>query len=187
MKSIFPLSFLSVLLFTACTSVPDPDHQPTMSQKDCSERIEASLEFSSLPGQTLNFINYMASNPTTDMEVFFEALGKNISSTLLVIRDPYAQVISIRINTNMTTFTPAWNDRLVEGKSFVCMEDVVDTQMVGDFLRVQIDAPNIASGYFYIMCKEIEGRNLSEQVFVDYFRPGDAPAKISIEALSGLL
>lgn len=163
------------------------DAKPTFDQNACSGRVRQSMEFASDTAQTRAFFTQFVENPGMDMEIFFKALGRNVSSSLLAMKDPYAQQISLRMNPDMEAFAPALNRRLFSGGSLLEMQDVVGMTMVGEFLRVEVEAPDIVSGYFYVICKEIEGRTIAEQTFVDFTRPGEGTGKLSIEALIGLL
>lgn len=172
-------------LWTGCAYTPE--ETITFDQNACTTRVRSSLVFSSDAAQTRSFFTAFVENPGMDMEVFFSALGKNVSSAMLAMKDPYSQQISLRMNPDMDAFAVALNRRLFSGGSLIEMQDVVSMTMVGEFLRVDVVAPDIVSGYFYVICKEIEGRSVAEQTFVDYTRPGGGTGKLSIEALIGLL
>lgn len=177
------------LLLTAFLSgcAYSPESTVTFDQNACSGRVRQSMEFASNTAKTRAFFTEFIENPGMDIEIFFQVLGRNVSSSLLAMKDPYAQQISLRMNPDMDVFVAALNRRLFSGGSLLEMQDVTSMTMVGEFLRVEVNAPDIVSGYFYVICKEIEGRTLAEQTFVDYTRPGEGTGKLSIEALIGLL
>lgn len=184
MKYLFLLlSF--VLIFTGCVSPSEP--KVTYDETACTGRVRDSLVFASNTMQTRMFFTDFVSNPGMEMDRFFDVLGKNVSSALLAMKDPYSQQVSLRLNPDMDAFSKALNKRLFSGGSLIEMQDVVGMTMQDEFLRVDIAAPDIVSGYFYIICKEIEGRTLAEQTFLDYSKPNQGRAKMSIEALIGLL
>lgn len=179
---IFPILFM----WTGCTST-SPMGPVTYDETACSARVRQSMEFASDTARTRMFFTEFVSNPGMEMERFFNVLGRNVSSSLLAMKDPYSQQISLRLNPDMDIFVNALNRRLFSGGSLLEMQDVVGMTMDGEFLRVEVEAPDIVSGYFYVICKDIEGRTIAEQTFVDYTPPEKDTAKLSIEALIGLL
>jgi len=179
------LLILSVFTLFGCAY--SPDTTVTFDENACIGRVRESMEFKSDTAQTRAFFTRFVSNPGMDMEIFFNVLGRNVSSALLAMKEPYSQQISLRLNPDMDTFVTALNRRLFSGGSLLEMQDVMGMTMQDEFLRVQVDAPQIVSGYFYVICKEIEGRKVPEQVFVDFTRPEGGTGKMSIEALIGLL
>lgn len=183
--SCAPLVFCFMLGLCGCAT--SRDVKPVFDQNACSGRVRESMEFVSDTAQTRAFFTDFVESPGMDMEIFFKVLGRNVSSSLLAMKDPYAQQISLRLNPDMDVFVTALNRRLFSGGSLLEMQDVVGMTMVGEFLRVEVEAPDIVSGYFYVICKDIEGRTMAEQTFVDFTRPGSGTGKLSIEALIGLL
>jgi len=182
---IYSLFLLPFFIWTGCAY--SPDDTVTFDDNACSGRVRQSMVFGSDTAKTRAFFTEFVSNPGMEMDIFFNQLGKNVSSALLAMKDPYSQQISLRLNSDMDSFVVALNKRLFSGGSLLEMQDVIGMTMQDEFLRVEVDAPNIVSGYFYIMCKDIDGRSIAEQTFVGYTKSNESEAKMSIEALIGLL
>ncbi|MGA0333363.1 MAG: hypothetical protein ACO3N7_05675 [Kiritimatiellia bacterium] len=186
MKS-FLFFLFALFLLTGCAYTPD--EKVPLDKKACVGRVKESMEYASNPAQTRAFFTAFVSNPGMDMEILFSELGRNLSSALLAMKDPYAQQISLRLNPDLDSraFDQALTRRLFSGGSLLEMQDVVGMTMEGEFLRVEVEAPHIVSGYFYVICKQIEGRTIAEQTFVDYTRPAGGTGKLSVDALINLL
>src|SRR5690606_10808023 len=142
MKYLF-FMFSLACFWTGCAY--SPEETVTFDRDACSTRVRRSLEFASNTAQTRAFFTAFVENPGMEMEVFFNTLGRNVSSTLLAMKDPYSQQISLRLNPDMDAFAVALNRRLFSGGSLVEMQDVVGMTMVGEFLRVDVEAPDIVS------------------------------------------
>ena len=184
MKTIFvPLFFL----LTGCASVPK---ESGIDMGPIIPRLRESLEFKSNSVRTRRFFtNFVegSGDPQERMEKFYDVLGENVSSAMLSMKDPYADQISITLNEDMETFVSSVNRRVFSGGSLVEMQDVLQLNDEGDFIKVRLEAPGILAGYVYIMKEPIMGRTAAEQTFVDYLKPGEEPRKLSISALIGLL
>lgn len=179
--------FLFLCLFTGCASIPTVD---SFDWSPYIPQIRRSLEFHSNTAETRRFFAGFVEatgGPEERMERYFEALGENVSSAVLAMKDPYADQISITLNRDMETFVTEVNRRVFSGGSIVEMQDVITVTEEGKFLNVQVEAPGILTGTVYVMKDPIPGRTASEQTFVDYRRPGRETRKLSISALIGLL
>lgn len=179
------MTLFTALIFSGCTT--SSSESASFDPNACRSKVRDSMEFASDSARTRAFFAEYVNNPGMEMEIFFNVLGRNISSTLLAMKEPYSDKISLRLNPDLDAAAAAMNKRVMVGGSILEMQDVVGMTMVGEFLRVDVNAPEIVSGYFYVICKEIEGRTLQEQTFVDYTRPDGATGKMSIQALVSLL
>lgn len=184
MKFILCLTFLCLF---GCTSVPE-DNSVAMSPY--IPRVRSGLEFESNSAETRRFFTEFvedSGDAATRMEQYFSVLGENLSSAVLALQDPYSDQISITMNRDMEAFVKAVNRRVFSGGSIVEMQDVLGMTEEGEFIKVRLEAPDILTGYVYIMKEPVEGRTPAEQMFVDFIRPGQEIRKMSISALVGLL
>jgi hypothetical protein len=174
-------------LLTGCASIPKVD---SFDWSPYIPQIRRSLEFHSNSAETRRFFaNFVEETGGAEqrMQRYFEALGENVSSAILAMKDPYADQTSITLNRDMETFVAQVNRRVFSGGSIVEMQDVIRVTDEGKFLNVRVEAPGILIGNVYVIKDPIPGRTASEQTFVDYIRPGMETRKLSISALIGLL
>lgn len=184
MKYLFAFFFL---FLAGCTTVPE---DRTVDMGPYIPRIRKSLEFKSNAAETRRFFSGFVEqegNPADRIQRYFDVLGENVSSAMLVMKDPYADQTSIVLNRDMETFVEKVNRRVFSGGSLVEMQDVMMVTEEGDFLKIRLEAPGILTGYIYMMKEPIAGRKPSEQTFVDFMRTGQETRKLSISALIGLL
>jgi hypothetical protein len=159
----------------------------------CRADVIKALSFKTLPGQTRNFLNGMGENTGKKLRPFldsyFEVLGSNLSSIALMLDAETDKRISLDIREDMDPADKAkWIQKgLKAGTSLFTLNDISEMIFDGEFLLVTLKPELPLTGYFYIHCGVIEGREIGAKAYVDYTLPGGDVKKVSFIALSNLL
>ena len=191
MKALFSC-LLGLLLLTGCTS-PDARTTPEVDVDPvgCREKIPDALMFTSMPGQTRQFLTEMSTKSgillQPYLDRYYQVLGYNLSSIALMVDKETADRTSLDLAPNLDPARKAaWlRQRIQEGRSLFSQRDIRNVVADGDFIRLDLDPRLPISGSIYIYCGVIEGRTIGQQTFVDFYNREGEARKVSLVALAG--
>lgn len=154
-------------------------------------KADRALRFSSRPDATRQYFRSVATaSPREAGELLsrhYDLLGRNVSSVVLMLGGEYADRISLRLNPDVEVAMRLTEERVRAGRSPVEMADVATVDFVDEFVRLQFLPGGVANGVVYVMCADLPGRSLPDQIFVDYRKADGETAKLSLTALIRLL
>ena len=184
-----PLVAAACLWTVSCVS-SGPEHLSQAEITACENKAARAMAFETNAADTRHFFANMSAStgPALQRQLnrYYEVLGVNLSSVLLMLDSRLAERVSLNMRIGDRDQGTWLMRRLSAGRSVVDMGDVASMEPEGQFLRVELKE-GVVSGYFYVLCEDIEGRTIGEQTFVDYFKRGQEPRKMSVAALVGLM
>lgn len=180
------VSLLALLiLLTGCVTTDSKTSE--IDPNDYFVQIQDGLEFATTPRQTVQVFQRMRQDGGQSMDAMLDVLGDNLSSAVLIMDDAFADQISLSLNLDKAGMAKAMNQRVSRGISVISIQDVTQVTDEGNLVKVRVDSPGILSGFVYVLKEPIPRRSSGDQTFVDFYMTGQAPRKLSISAMMGLL
>lgn len=187
-----PIGWLvACFLLAGCATDPSAPRLNAERREACMRKADRALRFSSRPDATRQYFRSVATaSPREAGELLsrhYDLLGRNVSSVVLMLGGEYADRISLRLNPDVEVAMRLTEERVRAGRSPVEMADVATVDFVDEFVRLQFLPGGVANGVVYVMCADLPGRSLPDQIFVDYRKADGETAKLSLTALIRLL